>query len=183
MIYGGPGFLDVVWFGSSPTPLPLPSVSSTGDAQQFAGGRGGGRSQIIRRRESLVLYKSFITLLSSSLADLLWRTSIIKHLFQSRVAFSSRYFQVHFCYYVKSIFDKGAGKTTWLIACTRITTTAQLFFFTNWTWSKLPGLQYITIWPQSFDFGPDSIEHNCYCLSKFIWNLYSTAKSLLPRTQ
>ncbi len=29
MIYGGPGFLAVVWFGSSPTPPPPPSVSST----------------------------------------------------------------------------------------------------------------------------------------------------------
>ncbi len=54
MIYRGPGFLAVVWFGSSPS---LPS-SSTGDTQadwerETAGWGGGGG------RESLVLYKSF----------------------------------------------------------------------------------------------------------------------------
>ncbi len=58
MIYRGPGFLAVVWFGSSSTPShqshPLPSVSSTGNTQEdwereatcwWGGGeRGRGRS-------------------------------------------------------------------------------------------------------------------------------------------
>ncbi len=35
MIYGEPGFLAVLWFGSSPTTsAPLPSVSSTGNIQE-----------------------------------------------------------------------------------------------------------------------------------------------------
>ncbi len=55
MIYSGPAILDVVWFGSSPTPTPpLPSVSSTGDKQED-----------YRKRVNLiwlVLYKSFSTL-------------------------------------------------------------------------------------------------------------------------
>ncbi len=34
MIYSGPGFLAVVWFGSSSTPSPLPSACSTGDKQE-----------------------------------------------------------------------------------------------------------------------------------------------------
>jgi hypothetical protein len=52
MICRGPGFLAVVWFGSSPTsPFLLPSVISTGGAQKewerettagVKGGRGGG---------------------------------------------------------------------------------------------------------------------------------------------
>ncbi len=46
-IYRWPGFLAVVWFGSTPTPSPLLSASSTGDTQetekerQFADGRFG----------------------------------------------------------------------------------------------------------------------------------------------
>jgi hypothetical protein len=73
MINRGAGFLAVVLFVYSPTPLsPSPSVRSirtTGDTQvktekerQLADGRGGegvGEEQIIRWRESLVLYKSF----------------------------------------------------------------------------------------------------------------------------
>jgi len=55
MIYRGPGFLAVVWFGFSPTscpPPPHPSASSTGDSledwdcekeRQLADGRVGGR--------------------------------------------------------------------------------------------------------------------------------------------
>jgi hypothetical protein len=58
----GPGFLAVVWFGSSPNgpPPPFPSASSTGDTQEDrerettcskggrgVGGREWGRSQII----------------------------------------------------------------------------------------------------------------------------------------
>ena len=38
IIYRGPGFLAVLWFGSYPTPSnppPLPSVSSTGDTQEL----------------------------------------------------------------------------------------------------------------------------------------------------
>ncbi len=68
MIYRGPGFLAVVWFGSSAL---LPSVSSTSDTQDsgrlgkettcWREGRGGsGRSQIIRQYEGL----SFNTLSS-----------------------------------------------------------------------------------------------------------------------
>ncbi len=63
MIYRGPGFLVVVWFlGSS---SPLPSVSKLDRRRTLRkrdnllmgeGGGGGGRSQIIRRLESLVLY-------------------------------------------------------------------------------------------------------------------------------
>ncbi len=49
MSYRGPGFLAVVWFGISPTPIPsLPSVSTTSITQedwererQLAAGRGG----------------------------------------------------------------------------------------------------------------------------------------------
>jgi len=66
MIYWGPGSLGVVRFGSSPTPfrrvgrfsfflsLPLCRLH-TGE-----GGGDGGRSQIIRRRESLVLFNHSI---------------------------------------------------------------------------------------------------------------------------
>ncbi len=67
MIYRGPGFPPVVWFGSSPSLVSKLSLflsllvcrrSSllTGDVA------GGRRSQIIRRCEGLVLYKSFNTL-------------------------------------------------------------------------------------------------------------------------
>ncbi len=61
MIYRGSGFLGVVWFSSPP---PLPSVSSTGDTNEdnLFTGEGGGRNEIGRRRESLVLYKSFNTI-------------------------------------------------------------------------------------------------------------------------
>jgi hypothetical protein len=70
MIYRGPGFLGVVWFGSSPTPyLPF----------QLAEGRPGTKKEdwerettcwremersrrIIRQRESMALCKSFNTL-------------------------------------------------------------------------------------------------------------------------
>ncbi len=78
MIYRGQGFLAVVWLGGlllHSFPLPLPSVSSTGEGdtyedwereRQLADGRGEGsgwgRSQIIRRRESLFLYKLCNTL-------------------------------------------------------------------------------------------------------------------------
>ncbi len=80
MIYRGPGFLAVVWFGSCPIPFPsLPSVSSTKKTEkkkrQLADervGRGWGRSQIIRRRESLVLNKSFNALWGSIIRSLLF---------------------------------------------------------------------------------------------------------------
>jgi hypothetical protein len=66
MIYRRPGFLAVVWFGSSPLPisklslflgLPVcrPSSLLTGEGRE----RGWARNQIIRPRESLALYKSF----------------------------------------------------------------------------------------------------------------------------
>jgi hypothetical protein len=67
-IYKGPCFLAVLWFGSSPTrhpPLPsLPSVSTTNrkiekERQLSDKGQGGmGKSQNVRRQESLVLYNS-----------------------------------------------------------------------------------------------------------------------------
>jgi hypothetical protein len=64
--YRVPGFLAIVWFCSSSTPpprapSPLPSVGPTGDTQENWE-REGERSQIIRRRVCLVLYKSFNTL-------------------------------------------------------------------------------------------------------------------------
>ncbi len=59
LTYRGPGFLAVIWFGSSPTPSPpLPSVSSTGDTQEdwekidnLLPGEGGGEG-CGRRAES-----------------------------------------------------------------------------------------------------------------------------------
>ncbi len=86
MIYSRPGFLAVVWFGSSPIPLPptLPSVNAwlaSGNTQEDwerdttcwqERGEGWWRSQIILPLESLAsinhsrlkpgLYKSFKTL-------------------------------------------------------------------------------------------------------------------------
>ncbi len=74
MIYGGPGFLANIWFGSSPTPF-LPSPVSNLSLflslavcrrstllKAVTGGEGWARSQIRRPRECLVLYKSFNTL-------------------------------------------------------------------------------------------------------------------------
>jgi hypothetical protein len=60
-IYRGPGFLAVVWFGSSPALCPL-SRQHTGrlrkrDKLLMGEGEGDGREQ-----ESLVFYKSFNTL-------------------------------------------------------------------------------------------------------------------------
>ncbi len=58
MVYRGPGFLS----DDMASPLPL-SKRETKKERQLTDGRGGrrgwGRRQIIRRRESLVLYKSF----------------------------------------------------------------------------------------------------------------------------
>ncbi len=78
MIYRGAGFLAVVWFGSSPAPSPpLLSASRLSLSQspfvspvELADVRGGGwgRSQTIRRQESLVLYKSFNTLYNKDFA-------------------------------------------------------------------------------------------------------------------
>ncbi len=71
MIHRGPGFFAVVWFGSSPTlspPFPLRNLGlrHTGGLRKrdnwLIGGGGWRWSQLIRRRESLVLYKSFHTL-------------------------------------------------------------------------------------------------------------------------
>ncbi len=69
MIYRGPVFLAVVWFGSSPTPLP-PSVSkisqpfcvSTIELTDGREGKGWESSQTTRQWESLVLYISLNTL-------------------------------------------------------------------------------------------------------------------------
>ncbi len=71
MIYRGPDFLAVVWFGSSPTrfsPSPVTSLSlflslpvcHRPSLMTWEGKRRWARSQIIRPRESLALYKSFI---------------------------------------------------------------------------------------------------------------------------
>ena len=72
MIYRGPGILGVEWFSSTPAPFRHPPVSKmsifpshpvcvTGRAYWRESRR---RSQTIRRRESLVLWKSFNTLCS-----------------------------------------------------------------------------------------------------------------------
>jgi hypothetical protein len=70
IIYRGLGFLTVVWFGSyptfSPSPISKPNrryADRLEREMELANGRGvsgWGRSQIIQRRESLVLYKSLI---------------------------------------------------------------------------------------------------------------------------
>ncbi len=71
MICRGPGFLAVAWFGSSPTPSPpisnlslflSLSVCRWPSLLIWGRRRGWGRSQIMRRRVSGVLYKSFSTL-------------------------------------------------------------------------------------------------------------------------
>jgi hypothetical protein len=68
MIYRGPGFLAFVWFGSSPIPSPLPAAICLSVAVRAywreKGGWGWWSSQIVRRRESLALLKSFNTLCS-----------------------------------------------------------------------------------------------------------------------
>jgi len=67
MIYRGPGFLAVVWFSSSLTPLPPSSVQHVVSLSKSSGlssvspvkltdGRGVGGVWRIWRRESLVLY-------------------------------------------------------------------------------------------------------------------------------
>ncbi len=70
MIYRGPGFLVVVWFGSSPTPSPLsrqqvrPAAThrKTKKERQLGDGREGVGwvAESVRPQESLVLYKSSI---------------------------------------------------------------------------------------------------------------------------
>jgi hypothetical protein len=68
IFYRGPGFLP--WHVLAPSPLPPPPVVSLLNlyvcrrSSLLTGewGRGWGRSQIIRRRENLVLYESFNTL-------------------------------------------------------------------------------------------------------------------------
>ncbi len=69
MIYRGPDFLAVIWLHPHPPPYPVGQLSLFLSlpvrrmSRLLAGedGRGWGRSQIIRLRESLVLYKSFNT--------------------------------------------------------------------------------------------------------------------------
>ncbi len=67
---GPPGFLAVIWFGSSPT-SPLPSVSSSDDTQEDREretscwqerGKEAAEKPNQRPHENLVLYKSFNTL-------------------------------------------------------------------------------------------------------------------------
>ncbi len=72
--YRGLGFLAVIWFGSSPNPFPPSTVSKLSLflslsvccrpslLREWGGWRGEARSQIVRPRESLDLYKEFYTL-------------------------------------------------------------------------------------------------------------------------
>ncbi len=67
MVYKGPGFLAVVWFGSSPTSSPVSKLSLFLSLPPRAHWRerverGWARSRIIQPWESLVLYKLFNTL-------------------------------------------------------------------------------------------------------------------------
>jgi hypothetical protein len=70
MVYWGPGFPSVVWFGSSPTPSPVSKLNCrhTGrltKRDNFMTGEGGwgcDRSRTIPVQKSLVPYKSFKTL-------------------------------------------------------------------------------------------------------------------------
>ncbi len=74
MIYRELGFLALLFLYGSPPPLP--SVGLTGDTEEYwettcwrlREKEGWGRSQIIRRQESLVLYKSFNTLCTKHFA-------------------------------------------------------------------------------------------------------------------
>jgi hypothetical protein len=69
MFYGGPGFLTVMSFGSSPPPFPASKFSfflnlPVCRPSSLLRGRvdGGGRSHIIRGQESLVLYNQINSL-------------------------------------------------------------------------------------------------------------------------
>ncbi len=72
MIYRGPGFLAVVWYGSPPLPLspscpsearPATTRKTEKEEKLLTGeGKGVGEEQIIRQQQSLVFYKSFNTL-------------------------------------------------------------------------------------------------------------------------
>ncbi len=71
MIYWGPSFLAVVWFGPSPTPSPVNEFDQrhnwtkedwereTTCWREKKGSRGWERSRIIRPQESLFFFKSF----------------------------------------------------------------------------------------------------------------------------
>jgi len=85
MIYRGPGFLAVVWFGSS-CPFP-PSPVSKLDRRHTRrrGGRGWARSRIIRLQESLVLYKSFNTLWLKRFTATWWGGTSFKGQFRNFV--------------------------------------------------------------------------------------------------
>ncbi len=75
LIYRGPGFLAVEWFGSTPTPLSPCHVSKLDRRHTrllrkrlnllTGGQRGWAWGRIIRPLESLVLYKSFNPLCSA----------------------------------------------------------------------------------------------------------------------
>jgi hypothetical protein len=87
MIYRGPGFLAVAWFGPPPTSYPPPSPVSKLDRRHpgrlkkrdnslTTEGRGGERvaeSYDRRRKKSLILYKSFNTHCVSTLIVHSWR--------------------------------------------------------------------------------------------------------------
>ncbi len=126
MIYRGSGFLATAWFGSSSTHS-LPPLVSKVDRQLTARlrkrdkgeGRRRGRSQIMRWRESLVLYKSFDTLCSipSKMRGRRWGRSQIMQRRESLVLNNSRwdkYFRLrlllwlknheHFVKYLEKIF-------------------------------------------------------------------------------
>ncbi len=83
-----PGFLAVVWFGSSPAPfVPLPSASCRLSFSVFLcvadraywrerGATGWARSQIMWPRESLALYKSFTVLSAANYSNHLITTAL-----------------------------------------------------------------------------------------------------------
>ncbi len=112
MIYKGPGFLAVVWFGSSPTPfLPLSrqQVSLILAGRAYWRGVGGGEEQIIRPRESLVLYKSFNTF-----CFWLWRRAKLVHKWKVSFIITHKScktdplnFAHYYIYYIQSIKEYG----------------------------------------------------------------------------
>jgi hypothetical protein len=107
MIYRGPGFLAVVWFGSSPTPSPVSKFLSLSHLpvcrqSSFLTGeeswRGWARSQIIiLPGESLALYKpSVLSAFKESAAVNVHRYSKL-HIFNVEPLWSSVIAQTIYC--------------------------------------------------------------------------------------
>ncbi len=106
MIYRGPGFLAIVWFGSSSTPH-LQSVSSTGDTQEYwerettclrekGGGEGGRGAKLYNHRKAW----------SSKKINSLWDEANSKEGYLSMVSFccvwnyfSEQILQIFCCHY------------------------------------------------------------------------------------